>query len=509
MKVVVIGDILLDIYYSYQVTRNAPEALHLPVCNVKSTEIILGGASNVAYNLSLLDNCNVVFVSVVGNDIMGKHAKKILEEKNIQHLLFFDKKRKTTQKHRLLDHNHTLTTRYDIEDTTDIPIIIQNKIIRFLKKESHIDAIVLSDYNKGLLTTSLCKKIINYANLQNIYTFVDPKIKDFTKYSNCFCFKPNLQEGEQISKRKTVEDILNTIKTLLSCHHVILSAGENGIYVNNPECHFHSTVSKEAVQDVTGAGDIVIVLLVYLFLKTKDILLASKIANFVAGKSVQVIGNYHLSTKDIDEYYLQEDEEEQEEEEEEEEKQYKDQEEEEIKEPIMIPKILSFSCFEDKTFIQIQRKKWYQQQKRVVFTNGCFDILHSAHLKLLKFAKSQGDILVVGLNSDTSIRRLKGSSRPINHVHERSDILSLLDFVDNIIVFEEDTPLTLIQWLHPDILVKGGDYQKETIVGASIVKEVILFDFVQNKSSSLVIEKIIETSKNNNKLHQMGEFLGE
>jgi D-beta-D-heptose 7-phosphate kinase/D-beta-D-heptose 1-phosphate adenosyltransferase len=183
---------------------------------------------------------------------------------------------------------------------------------------------------------------------------------------------------------------------------------------------------------------------------------SSKIANYIGGKSVGVIGNYNVSLSDIDEY------------------------------------IKPNSNTEAKIIYDYELDKIQQISKKrsIVFTNGCFDILHSAHIKLLQFAKKQGELLVVGLNSDDSIKRLKGETRPINDIHERSTILSLFDFIDYIVVFHDDTPLNIIKLLIPTILVKGSDYNKENIVGKEYVDEIILFDFIQNKSSTRVINKI-------------------
>jgi D-beta-D-heptose 7-phosphate kinase/D-beta-D-heptose 1-phosphate adenosyltransferase len=209
--------------------------------------------------------------------------------------------------------------------------------------------------------------------------------------------------------------------------------------------------------DVTGAGDTVLSVLVYAYLKDKDLLIASKMANYVGGKSVGVIGNYNITTEDINDYYKYE-----------------------------MTENISKIIYD----YEIDKITKISKKHNIVFTNGCFDILHSAHIELLKFAKNQGDILIVGLNSDESIKRLKGESRPINNIDERAKILSLFDFIDYIIVFSDDTPLNIITMINPDVLIKGSDYNKEKIIGKEFVKQIILFDFVQNKSSTRVINKI-------------------
>ena len=209
--------------------------------------------------------------------------------------------------------------------------------------------------------------------------------------------------------------------------------------------------------DVTGAGDTVLAVLVYSYLKDNDLLKASKMANYIGGKSVGVIGNYNITIDDINDYYKYE-----------------------------MTEINSKIIYD----YEIDKITRISKKHNIVFTNGCFDILHSAHIELLKFAKNQGDVLVVGLNSDESIKRLKGETRPINNIDERAKILSLFDFIDYIIVFSDDTPLNIITMLTPDILIKGSDYNKENIIGKEFVKQIILFDFVENKSSTRVINKI-------------------
>jgi len=456
-KILVVGDIILDINYICETNRIAPEA-NIPVYNVLDTTYILGGASNVAKNLNNL-NCNVEIISIIGNDIVGEKIISLINECNIKNKLFIDINRKSTQKNRIIINN-SIVTRYDIEDTYDVNDTFSDKIIEYIKSQSNIDAIIISDYDKGVVTRYMCEKIIYYCNNNNIYTFIDPKIKDILKYKGCFCLKPNMNEGTILSGETKINNIIGYIKKKINCENIVLTCGKNGIYTNSEENHImHDNTIQ--VLDVTGAGDIVTSVLTYSYLQNKNILFASKVANYIGGKSVQTLGNYNLTLNDIHEYY----------------------------ESISYSnKIIYDSDFDNITNIS--------KKNNVVFTNGCFDILHSAHIKLLKFSKKQGDILVVGLNSDDSIKRLKGTTRPINNIQERSTILAQFDFIDYIIIFEDDTPLNILKLLQPNIMVKGGDYKKEEIIGAEYAKNVILFNFINNKSTSLVIQKI-NSQKNN------------
>lgn len=458
MNILVIGDIMLDINYISIIERRAPEA-DIPIHNINNVNYILGGAANVAQNLKYLD-VNVELISITGNDYYGGIIKSVLDEKQITYTIFDEDLRKTTQKHRIFNNN-VIAVRYDIEDTQNISTEMSNKILNYVKEKKGINAIILSDYNKGLLTTHLCKEIIHYANENTIYTFVDPKIQNVEKYQNCFCFKPNLLECKTITEdnNNNVKNMLEIIKQKINCKNIIITCGENGIYMNDISNHI-THKNKINVIDVTGAGDIVLTILAYIYLLKKDLYLACSIANCIAGKSVQTIGNYNINKAEIVDC---------------------------LNELLPLNKIVY-----DYETNKIQNIKIVNQNKKIVFTNGCFDILHSAHIKILQFSKKQGDILVVGLNSNESIKRLKGEKRPINDIEERTSILSLFDFIDYIIVFNDDTPYKIIDLLRPNIIIKGSDYEKTNVVGANLVDDVILFDYISNKSTSLIINKIIK-----------------
>jgi len=468
MKVIVIGDIMIDINYFSKIERCAPESAEIPIHDIYETTYILGGASNVAQNLCNL-NVDVELVSVIGKDIYGKKIQKLLEEKNIKHKLFLDSSRKTTQKNRIFNNNK-LNVRYDIEEKTPIHHELQANIFEYIKSKKDVSAIVISDYDKGVLHFDLTKEIIDYANLNNILTFVDPKVNNYLKYQNCFCFKPNLIESEIISGKKDIYEIMVFLQENIKTNHLIITCGKDGIIVNDID-----TVIKHPhevnVVDVTGSGDIVLSVLVYVYLFIcKDMVIASKIANYIAGIGVSVVGNYVINMNDINNYLCVNN---------------------ICKSEINnITNNSNNKVIYDLDYNKILDIKSRHKHNKITFTNGCFDILHSAHIKLLQFAKSCGDILVVGLNSDESIKRLKGESRPINLIDERSVILSLFDFIDYIIVFNDDTPLNIIKTLQPNIIVKGSDYKKENVVGKEYVDEIVLFDFINNKSSSLVINKI-------------------
>ena len=448
---------MIDINYVSEVTRNAPECEDIPIYNILDKNYILGGASNVAFNLKNL-GVNVELIGLIGNDSYGTMITNLLDERKIDNKLFIDNERNTTQKNRIFIQNK-LNARYDVENIHDISSIIEDEVINYVLNKKNIDAIVISDYDKGFITEKLCQTIIKYANNNNIPTFVDPKIKNYLKYKNCFLFKPNISESKKITSEVALDKIIEKINEHIQCKNLLITLGKEGMILNSISNKIEHDTDITLV-DVTGAGDIVLSVIVYYFLKKDDLFEACKVANYVAGKSVGVIGNYCVSNHDIDEYDERNN------------KQNNKQNNKIIYD------------------YEIEKIKKISKNKNIVFTNGCFDILHSAHIKNLIFSKSKGDILVVGLNSDESIKRLKGLDRPINDINERAIILSLFEFVDYIIIFSDDTPLNILKYLRPAILVKGSDYKIENIVGKEFVENIILFDYIKNKSSTNIIKKI-------------------
>ena len=467
---IVIGDIMLDINYFSTISRNAPEANHIPVHKINNTEYILGGAANVAVNLTRL-GANVELISCIGvsgvtsdDDVHFKKIKDILNEKNVKFKLFIDRNKNCITTKNLIINNDNICARYDVEDDSDISEDISNEILSYVKYKVNVTAVLISDYNKGVVTDYLCTEFINYCNAHDIYTFIDPKIKNIYKYKNCFCFKPNMNESIALTKTTDISNMFVEIKKSLNNTHTIITDGENGLYVDNVSNHITHD-KKITLVDVTGAGDVVISVLLYCFLTfNKDILTACTIANYIGGKSVRVLGNYNICLKDVEEGYnaliLKQ----------------------QTQEQQTQKKILSDANIEELESFR---------NKNVVFTNGCFDIVHSGHLKLLQYCKNKGDIVIVGLNSDQSVKNLKGKSRPINTASERSEFLLSLNMIDYVVIFNDDTPYNIIKMIRPKTLVKGGDYRKETIIGSDIVDNVFIFDYLENKSSSLIINKIL------------------
>lgn len=474
VNVIVIGDLIIDIYHKSEIKRNAPEDIKIPIHNIIDNVYKLGGACNVAFNLHSLGT-SVELLGVVGDDIYGNQIEKMVCDSKIKHKLFIDKSRKTTQKNRIL-YNDELKCRFDIEDNCDISLTIQDEILNYIINNSkNTRVIIISDYDKGVITTELCQSIIAYSNCNDILTFIDPKINNYHKYKNCFLFKPNVFEAEKITNETNIYKIITKIHNEMNCKNVLITLGEHGmIFSQNDNLinKTHKIEHKEIInkKDVTGAGDIVLSVLVYMYIKSNNLVESCHVANYIAGKSIGVIGNYNVNRLDIDEYYK----------------------------TVCIQNDNVYITNHNKILYEYEYDKIIElsNKKNVVFTNGCFDILHSGHIKCLQFCKNQGDILVVGLNSDDSIKQIKGPERPINNIDERSTMLSLFDFIDYIIIFSKETPYNILKLLKPLKMVKGSDYKMENIIGSEFANEVLLFNYIENKSSTSTIDKIKNKSKN-------------
>ena len=451
MRIIIYGELIQDKYYYSTTSRMAPEA-NIPVYLESNTELKLGGAANVAINLSSF--CNVEFISVISNDYNEfNEVEKILNKNNIK-FQFFKENRKSIIKNRIICNNF-IVNRFDIEDTFDINKNSQDNIYNYISsKINEIDGIIISDYNKGIIPDELCKNIISLANTNNVLIFIDPKVNNPNKYKNCTFFKPNMKEAiELLNDNKIInkEDIIKNLYNKINCKYLLVTDNENGMIGldnnNNLINEKHSDNIK--VQDVTGAGDTVLSVFVYIFLLTNDFKFSIKISNYIAGKSVQYLGNYKFTIEDIKEYN----------------------------------KII----YSYQTDIIQNISKIH---KNIVFTNGCFDIVHIGHLKLLNYCKTIGDILILGLNSDSSIKQIKGDTRPINCLSDRINFLYLLGIIDYIIVFDEQTPINIIKNLKPTFLVKGSDYKPENVIGKEYVNKVIIYDLIPDKSTSNIIKKI-------------------
>ncbi|KAB0589216.1 D-glycero-beta-D-manno-heptose-7-phosphate kinase [Campylobacter lari] len=443
-KILVVGDFMVDRYIWCDCTRISPEA---PVMVVKSQkeDKRLGGAGNVYANLKSL-GAEVFALGLVGNDESGRFLKE-----NLNARLLVEKDRKTPLKSRVLSHSQQVLR---LDDENDFDTKLEDEIIQEYKKiAKDYDAIVLSDYAKGVLTSKVTKALIEHANTLNLPILIDPKGSDFSKYQNATLLTPNKKEAIQalgVEKIDNLEKALKKLKDDLNLTYSIITLSEEGIALFDEKLHIIPAKALE-VYDVTGAGDSVIAMLAYALALKVDIIKACELANDAAAVVVAKVGSVSVSLEEI--------------------------------------KNLKKASFEDKIKSKEELVKLLQNQK-VVFTNGCFDIVHYGHIKYLEKAKKLGDILVVGLNSDESIKRLKGNSRPINLEFQRACMLASMYFVDYVVIFNEDTPYELIEFLKPDVLVKGADYKDKEVVGSNLVKKVELIDFEDGFSTTNIINRI-------------------
>ena len=470
-NILVIGDLMIDHYLWGSCDRISPEA-PVQVVNVKKESSVLGGAGNVINNLVTLGSV-VDVISVIGNDSVANELKSLLEKIDVPTSnLVVENNRKTSKKSRLIASQQQVL-RYDMESIDDINENSHKQIIQTLEKNiDKYSSIILSDYGKGVLTTNLTKEIIKIANKNSIKVLVDPKGKDYSKYKGSYTLTPNKKEAMEatnidIKDESSLIEALKSLKTQCELEVSLITLSEQGIAIFDDELTIKPTVARE-VYDVTGAGDTVIASIAFALGNNLDIKDAIYFANLAAGVVVGKIGS---ATTTLDEIYEYE---------------------------YSLHKSNSTSHI--KTFDEIKTlsSKLHNQGKKIVFTNGCFDILHVGHVKYLEVAKSYGDVLILGLNADSSVRKLKGPTRPINTQEDRAYIIASLESVDYVVIFEEETPYELIKLIKPHVLVKGGDYEGKEVVGQDIADELKLVQFIDGKSTTNTIKRIQNDAKCNN-----------
>ncbi len=466
-RILVIGDLMIDHYLWGSVNRISPEA-PVQVVDVNKETTVLGGAGNVINNLHSL-GCKVGVISAIGKDEVGEELRAMLEAIDTEALLIEEENRKTSKKSRIIA-GHQQVVRYDRESKDNIVEKTSHAIFEEFKLVvDEYDIVLLSDYGKGVLTDKLTLNIIEYANQKAKKVLVDPKGDDYSKYSGAYLLTPNKKEAIQASKIDIKDDtsLIEALKKLKETANLgisLITLSEDGIAIYDDKLTMRPTVARE-VYDVTGAGDTVLASLGYSLALGKDIISAVEFANLAAGVVVGKLGSATATLDEIEDYKAS------------------------LHKSSIENHIKSF----DEIKVQVERLK--KLGKKIVFTNGCFDILHRGHVSYLDTAKSFGDVLILGLNTDASVKRLKGEDRPINNEDDRAYILAGLESVDYVVKFGEDTPYDLIKIVQPDTLVKGGDYEGKEVVGSDIAGEVKLVQFVDGRSTTRTIEKIQKTSE--------------
>ncbi len=465
-SILVVGDVMLDNYYTGDIKRISPEA-PVPVFRKKNERSVLGGAANVAANL-VAANQKVSMMSIIGEDECGKILLSLFQDKGVGTELMEVTERQTTQKTRFLAGNNQQVLRLDVEDTTNISLELCKHLLSQLENcIKNYNLIVLSDYLKGLLTFEFTQGVIRIANDNNIPVIVDVKDPSVSKYKNATLLKPNQKELHDLTGMpvETDEEIVAAAEFLRKqCNnkYVLCTCGARGMVLvdGTTSAHFVPAECRE-VFDVSGAGDTTIAYLAAAMANGIDMDEAVAIANYAAGIQVGKVGTSSVFLYEVRDYLSN-------------------------KDTGSFHKILSAS--------EVEHFREAHKDKTIVFTNGCFDILHVGHKRYLEQASIMGDIFVIGVNSDASVRRLKGPTRPVNPEQDRMEILSALSFVDYVVLFDEDTPYELIKKIQPDVLVKGGDYKPDEVVGKDIVEarggRLELISFVEGKSTTNIINKI-------------------
>lgn len=460
-RVLVVGDVMLDRYWHGAASRISPEA-PVPVVQVQQVENRPGGAANVALNIvSLGASCKLI--GVVGNDEAGDELKRVLEDSGVVSAFAIEDLLPTITKLRVISRQQQLI-RLDFEDAN--VVASANKVsAKFEETVPYFDVVVFSDYGKGALTG--INKLIQIAKTMNKRVLVDPKGAEWEKYKGADILTPNMSEFEAVvGKCKSEDDIVTKGKDLigrLNLEALLVTRGEHGMSLIAAAGEIlHLPTHAREVYDVTGAGDTVISVLGACIAAGEEWSNATRIANIAAGI---VVGKLGTATVTASELRLAV-------------KGYQEHDLGIVSEKQLIDAVKDFKA----------------RGERIVMTNGCFDILHPGHVTYLEQARQLGDRLIVAVNDDESVRRLKGSSRPINTLQNRMAVLAGLSSVDWVVPFSEDTPERLICEVMPDVLVKGGDYKAEQIAGHKCVLEnggqVIVQDFVEGCSTSSIVQRI-------------------
>ena len=466
LRVLVIGDVMLDRSIWGEVDRISPEA-PVPVLRSVRTTSAPGGAANVAMNLVGL-GVKVEQAGFWGNDGEMRELSALLSTAGVDFSGMVLSGHSTISKTRIVSRNQQLL-RLDVESADPHPAADHQALLeRSLGLVRAADAVILSDYAKGALSAELCQAVIALARKQRIPVLVDPKGLDFTKYAGSTTICPNLQELALVTgiASRNLTELLAAAQQLvgrLGIDYLTITMSEKGIRILYPDAVFHSPTRAREVFDVTGAGDTVIATLAASLAAGLDPETAVTLANIAAGIVVAKTGTAPISRNELVAEFTAST---------------------QMKGP---DKIL------DLDHLLVRLAEWRANGERIVFTNGCFDILHPGHVKVLTAARGACDRLIVGLNSDASTKRLKGDGRPVQDERARAEVLAALEAVDLVAIFEEDTPINLITQIKPSVLVKGGDYARDQVVGHEIVEahggEVLLVDVLPGFSTTSLVDR--------------------
>jgi D-beta-D-heptose 7-phosphate kinase/D-beta-D-heptose 1-phosphate adenosyltransferase len=474
--VLLVGDLMVDRYIFGRSDRISPEA-PIPVLVFQNEEHRLGGAGFVLAGLTAL-GAEVASIGVIGTDESAAQLRRRFSEMGASSEYLVEcPGRPTVTKLRLLGSSEDRTPqqmmRLDIEETGPVDDATAERIITNAAAAiTDAKALCLEDYNKGVLTPAVCRRLIQLARSKNIPIFVDPaRLSDYSKYTGATLLKLNRPEAERATGMKATNPqqyrlIADKLLTDLSLEAVVITLNDQGCYLATSDGTRELLASRpRQVADATGAGDMVLVTLCLSRIAGASWHESAALANVVGGLEVEKLGCVPITCPEIIHDLLAEN-------------------QEQNGKRRSLEELLS----------ELARHR--AAGRRIVFTNGCFDLIHLGHIKYFQFAKHQGDLLIVGVNTDQSIQRLKGPKRPIINEADRISVLEELESIDYLVPFDEDTPLNLIQSIRPDVLVKGADYKKEQVVGWDLVESyggcVALAPLIDGRSTSNVIERILE-----------------
>jgi D-beta-D-heptose 7-phosphate kinase/D-beta-D-heptose 1-phosphate adenosyltransferase len=466
VSVTVIGDLMLDEYIEGSVERISPEA-PVPIVRAQRSELRLGGAANVARQIRAL-GAKVALVGVVGDDAMGLTLKHMCAEAGIETGgILTIKGRPTTRKLRVLGPSQQLL-RIDWEDQRPLSEPHSQALLASLESLSIPDALMLSDYAKGVLTDTILSTLAGEMRGPRCPRVVDPKRREFANYRGARVITPNLRElSEAAGRPLDPENMTGIIAAAREQIHqgrfeaVLVTLGERGMLVASADgSETRVPALRRPIYDVTGAGDTVAGVVTACLAAGATIIEAAYIANHAAGIAVGEIGAVAVPSERI----------------------------------AAALSVRPAGKLRTRGELEILVQTWRASGKRVVFTNGCFDLLHPGHLSLLHFAKSLGDVLVLAINSDLTVRRLKGPDRPVVSQGDRAALLGALECVDAVTMFDEDTPLESVRSVMPDVLVKGQDYRMHEIIGRELVEAaggcVVLAPLVPDYSTTKLLQRV-------------------
>lgn len=469
--VLCVGDLMLDEFVYGEVSRMSPEA-PAPVIAATRSELGIGGAGNVARNIAAL-GARCIFVGLVGDDHAGRTLRdKFATEKLIDPILIMDSARPTTRKVRFVsEHFSTHMLRADWELASPAAGAIEQALIdAILPQLGNADIVLLSDYAKGVLTARVIRNVIDAARRLGKKVVVDPKSANFAIYRGATLIKPNRKEFAEATRsradsQRVIAAAAQESMILADCDAMLITQSAHGMTLvprNGDAIHVPALPVK--VRDASGAGDTVAAMIAVTMAAAADWETALRVA--AAGAAV-AISKKGTAVVTLDELRRK-----------------------------LLPH--AFLAAEEKIVttpdeLDAQLMEWRRQELRIGFTNGCFDILHPGHVKVLTGARAACDRLIVGLNSDASVKRLKGDDRPVQSERARAEVLAALEAVDLVVVFEQDTPLDLITRIRPSVLVKGGDYTREQVVGHEIVTAnggaIVLVDVMPGFSTTLLVDR--------------------